>query len=91
MISIYTLFPEVLNLNGDSANSLVLKRNLEWMGEPAQLKRVSTEDELRELIRLLVSGQKGVFVTIGHGSRAGMKSLEAFDELIRNLVDLLFQ
>ncbi len=91
MISIYTLFPEVLNLNGDSANSLVLKRNLEWMGEPAQLKRVSTEDELRELIRLLESGQKGVFVTIGHGSRAGMKSLEAFDELIRNLVDLLFQ
>ena len=91
MISIYTLFPEVLNLNGDAANSLVLKKNLDWMGEPAQLKTISSEYELRELIKLVESGQKGIFVTIGHGTRAGMKSLEAFDELIRNLVELMSQ
>ena len=91
MLSIYPLFPEVLNLNGDAANSLVLKKNLDWMGEPAQLKTISSEYELRELIKLVESGQKGIFVTIGHGSRAGMKSLEAFDELIRNLVELLSQ
>ena len=91
MISIYTLFPEVLNLNGDAANSLVLKKNLDWAGEPAQLKTVSSECELRELIALLEDGQEHIFVTIGHGSRAGMKSLEGFDEMIRKLIDLMSQ
>jgi hypothetical protein len=91
MISIYTLFPDVLNLNGDAANSLVLKKNLEWMGEPTQLNAVSSGPELRALIQLLESGQKDIFVTIGHGSRAGMKSLEAFDKLIRKLIDLMSQ
>jgi hypothetical protein len=89
MNNVYTLFPDALNLNGDSANSLVLCKNLPWMGEKAQVLQVSNEAELDELIRLVKTGQKGIFVTIGHGSVAGMKSLEAFDAQIRTLIESL--
>lgn len=89
MNTVYTLFPDALNLNGDSANSLVLSKNLHWMGEKAQVLSVSNAVELKELIRLVKTGQKGIFVTIGHGSVAGMKSLEAFDAQIRTLIESL--
>ena len=89
MNNVYTLFPDTLNLNGDSANSLVLSKNLHWMGEKAQVLSVSNEVELNALIRLVKTGQKGIFVTIGHGSAAGMKSLEAFDAQIRTLIESL--
>ena len=91
MKTIYTLFPEVLNLNGDSANSLVLQKNLQWMGEEAQTISVSNQAKLDELIQLLEAGEKGIFVTIGHGSAAGMKSLTVFDQQVRHLIDLLVE
>ena len=91
MKTIYTLFPEVLNLNGDSANSLVLQKNLQWMGEEAQTMSVSNQAQLGELIQLLEAGKKGIFVTIGHGSAAGMKSLTVFDQQVRHLIDLLVE
>ena len=59
MKTIYTLFPEMLNLNGDSANSMVLKKNLQWIGEPSQILPVSNETELIELARLVKSGETG--------------------------------
>lgn len=91
MKTIYTLFPEVLNLNGDSANSLVLQKNLQWMGEQAQIVPISNQSQLSELIHLLKVGQKGIFVTIGHGSAAGMNSLTAFDDQIRSLIEALVE
>ena len=91
MKTIYTLFPEVLNLNGDSANSLVLQKNLQWMGEQAQAVPISNQAQLSELIHLLKVGQKGIFVTIGHGSAAGMNSLTAFDDQIRSLIEVLVE
>jgi CobQ-like glutamine amidotransferase family enzyme len=91
MKTIYTLFPDVLNLNGDAANSLVLQKNFQWMGEQAQVLPVSNEVELEELIRLVKTAQQGIFVTIGHGSVAGMKSLAAFDEQVRTLIDLMVE
>ena len=86
MKTIYTLFPEMLNLNGDSANSMVLKKNLQWMGEPSQIMPVSNETELIELSRLVKSGETGIFVTIGHGSAAAMQSLAPYDEQIQALL-----
>lgn len=86
MKTIYTLFPEMLNLNGDSANSMVLKKNLQWMGEPSQILPVSNETELIELSRLVKSGESGIFVTIGHGSAAAMQSLATYDEQIHALL-----
>jgi hypothetical protein len=91
MKTIYTLFPEVLNLNGDSANSLVLQKNLQWMGEEAEVISVSNQSQLSELIQLLEAGKKGIFVTIGHGSAAGMKSLTVFDEQLKQLIELLVE
>lgn len=91
MKTIYTLFPEVLNLNGDSANSLVLQKNLQWIGEEAEVISVSNQAQLNELVQLLQAGKKGIFVTIGHGSAAGMKSLTVFDKQIRHLVELLVE
>ena len=91
MKTIYTLFPEVLNLNGDSANSLVLKKNLQWMGEQAQIVPVSNEAQLSELIQLLKAGKKGIFVTIGHGSVAGMKSLTPLNDQIEGLIGVLVE
>ena len=86
MKTIYTLFPEMLNLNGDSANSMVLKKNLQWIGEPSQILPVSNETELIELARLVKSGETGIFVTIGHGSVAAMQSLAPYDEQIQALL-----
>ncbi len=86
MKTIYTLFPEMLNLNGDTANSMVLKKNLQWMGEPSQILPVSNESDLIELSRLVKSGETGIFVTIGHGSAAAMQSLAPYDEQIRSLL-----
>jgi len=86
MKTIYTLFPEMLNLNGDSANSMVLKKNLQWMGEPSQILPVSNETELIELSRLVKNGETGIFVTIGHGSAAAMQSLAPYDGHIQALL-----
>ncbi len=91
MKTIYTLFPEVLNLNGDSANSLVLQKNLQWMGEEAEVISVSNQAQLSELTQLLEAGKKGIFVTIGHGSAAGMKSLTVFDKQLKHLVEVLVE
>ncbi len=91
MKTIYTLFPEVLNLNGDSANSLVLQKNLQWMGEQAQILPVSNQAQLSELIQLLNAGKKGIFVTIGHGSVAGMNSLASFNDQIQRLIEVLVE
>ncbi len=87
MITVYTLFPEVLNLNGDAANTLVLQKNLLWLGQSVQIEVVSNQEQLLALTRAVSGGQPGVFVTIGHGSLAGMKSLAKFDGLIRELIE----
>ncbi len=87
MITVYTLFPEVLNLNGDAANTLVLQKNLLWLGQSVQIEVVSNQEQLLALTRAVSGRQPGVFVTIGHGSLAGMKSLAKFDGLIRELIE----
>ena len=91
MKTIFTLFPEMLNLNGDSANSFVLQKNFEWMGEQAQTVSVATESQLLELLRLVKSSETGIFVTIGHGSAAAMQALAAHDALIRDLLEAIIE
>lgn len=86
MKNIYQLFPDVLNLNGDSANALVLHKTLNWLGEQSQIVSVTNDTDLNDLLELVKAATPGIFVVIGHGSIAGMSSLVAFDAQIRSLV-----
>lgn len=71
MITLYTVAPARLNLNGDQANLLVIKRRLEWMGYDCKLVAVDSLEQLQG-----IQPSAGDFLLVGHGSRAAMKSLE---------------
>jgi CobQ-like glutamine amidotransferase family enzyme len=85
MITLYTIAPARLNLNGDQANLLVIKRRLEWMGIECKLVAVESVDQLSAITPKL-----GDFLLVGHGSRAAMKSLEpwsAWRETVAQLIE----
>lgn len=69
VVRIATLYPEQLDLNGDQGNALVLLKQLEWAGIPAELVKLD--------MSLDVWPSNIDFLLIGHGSRAAWQHVEA--------------
>lgn len=86
MIELFTLFPDRLNLNGDQANLLVLKKRLEWNGHESQIVAVNSIEELSRLGAEFAQQPKGKFLLVGHGSSAAMASFAKYSNDIRSLV-----
>ena len=76
MITLYTFAPEKLNLNGDQANLLVLRKRLEWLGVKSQIVPIQDVGGL-----VSIKPAKGDFLLIGHGSRAAMASIPNQDQV----------
>jgi CobQ-like glutamine amidotransferase family enzyme len=74
-----------LNLNGDSANAIVLQKRLRWAGLASQI--VSISDEAGFLNAIKESKQAPLFVLIGHGSMAAMNSISNFKAEFVDLID----
>lgn len=66
-IRIGTLFPEDLNLNGDQANLLVLKKRLANYGKTSQIVEIDGPADLGQFS----------FVFLGHGPKAAWSSIKA--------------
>jgi CobQ-like glutamine amidotransferase family enzyme len=80
VIRLGTFYPEDLNLNGDQANLLVLKKRLEWRGVDSEIVPVTGSSELQSVDALL----------LGHGSVAAWNSLLAADaKLVESAVDFM--
>lgn len=86
MIELFTLFPDRLNLNGDQANLLVLKKRLEWNGIESRIVAVNSLEELARLQKEFTKQPKGKFLLVGHGSAAAMASFSQHADEIRNSV-----
>ncbi len=67
MIRLLELYPDHLNLNGDSGNLQVLERRLEWAGQAVERLSYRPGDSIGELIP--------DFVLLGHGSRAAWRQI----------------
>ena len=80
VIRLAALYPNHLNLNGDLANLLVLKKRLEWYGLPAEVVEVEEPTDLTAFD----------FVLLGHGSRDAWAQLEEIDPaLIPSVANLV--
>ena len=80
VIRLAALYPNHLNLNGDLANLLVLKKRLEWYGLPAEVVEVEEPTDLSAFD----------FVLLGHGSRDAWAQLEEIDPaLIPSVANLV--
>ena len=66
MIRLGVLFPDHLNLNGDSGNIEVLARQFEWRGMACDVVRVEDEHHLADGLD---------FLLVGHGSSAAWESI----------------
>lgn len=74
------LYPSHLNLNGDHANLLILKKRLEWRGVPSEIVAVFEPIDLATFDLVL----------LGHGSSAAWDDIESIDSsLVSNLVNLI--
>lgn len=86
-VHVYRLFPDALDLYGDSGNAVVLERRMGWRGIDSIVTDVLTSDDLDA-----VSFEAPGIVTIGGGSDAGQlvaarKLSEVRDALVRFLSD----
>jgi len=80
VIRLGTFYPQDLNLNGDQANLLVLKKRLEWRGVDSEIVPVTGSSDLQNIDALL----------LGHGSVAAWHSLLAADsKLIESALDFM--
>ena len=86
MIELFTLFPDRLNLNGDQANLLVLKKRLEWNAIERRIIAVNSLHDLERLGKDFATRPKGKFLLVGHGSSAAMASFSTQADEIRNIV-----
>lgn len=86
MIQLFTLFPDRLNLNGDQANLLVLKKRLEWNGVESRIFPVNSLEDLERLEGEFAKQPKGKLLLIGHGSSAAMASFSKNTDEIRSIV-----
>jgi CobQ-like glutamine amidotransferase family enzyme len=86
MISLYTLFPDRLNLNGDQANILVLQKRLEWAGIASEVVDLTTVKQLEKLSVDFTDDPNGKFLLVGHGSIAAMRSFASMHEAVRSAV-----
>jgi len=88
LITIFRLFPQALNLNGDAANALVLARRLEWLKAQVQVVDIEDEHGLQRVSHDIEATPHSTFVLAGHGSIAAMRSLESLEPKIRKLFSL---
>lgn len=74
------LYPNHLDLNGDHANLLVLKKRLEWRGVAAEIVEVFEPTDLANFDLVL----------LGHGSSAAWDDLESIDSsLISKIMNII--
>ena len=85
MARIYSLYPELLNLNGDQANALVLTKRCLWAGLEVENLGVNSEVDMQSALEFVKAGGDA-FLLIGHGSLAAMKSFEHEATVIREWV-----
>ena len=69
MIRLLELYPEHLNLNGDSGNLVVLQRRLEWAAIEVQVSSYRPGESL--------GSEAPDFVLLGHGSPAAWRQIYA--------------
>ena len=86
MVTFYTLFPELLNLNGDQANVFVLQKRLAWQGESSEIVSINNDQDLDRFAAMLESRINEVFLLIGHGSTAAMNVIEPLAPRLRELI-----
>lgn len=77
MIRFLELYPEHLNLNGDLANSLILRRQFEMRGYEVEVLQIRKGDPMPESFD---------FFLLGHGSAAAWQDIR--DDLLRILPTL---
>jgi len=86
MIEFFTFAPIRLNLNGDQANMLVLRKRLEWLGYESKLTILDSLADVTEFSKRFEDSSKEKFLLLGHGSRAAMASFEPVAAEIRSTV-----
>jgi len=67
MIRLGILFPDHLNLNGDSGNVEVISKQLQWRGIASEIVRLDSLEQLEAGLD---------FVLVGHGSSAAWAAIE---------------
>jgi len=81
-VTIGTFFPKDLNLNGDQANLLILKKRLEARGVSCEI----------EALNMSFNPKKYSMIFIGHGSMAAWDSItETYPEIFSDLKDAMKQ
>lgn len=65
-LHLVSLFPEHLNLNGDQANILIMRKRLEWAGHEVEVSSVGFGDD--------IPGTTD-FLLLGHGSMAAWNEI----------------
>jgi CobQ-like glutamine amidotransferase family enzyme len=86
MIEFFSFAPSKLNLNGDQANLLVLRKRLEWLGQESTLTVLDSLGDLQSFGSRFAKDPEGKFLLLGHGSRAAMESFASDDDEIRRVV-----
>jgi len=86
MIEFFTFAPSKLNLNGDQANLLVLRKRLEWLGQESTLTTLESLADLAAFRKGFHGRPEGKFLLLGHGSRAAMTSFGSDAQELRSSV-----
>jgi hypothetical protein len=87
MIEILVPFADRLNLNGDVANALVLKKRLEWIGFDSTITTLQSPHDFDSAAARSGQPNSKMFLLIGHGSLAAMKSISGQKLSIVGLID----
>lgn len=86
MIEFFTFAPIKLNLNGDQANLLVLRKRLDWLGQESTLTTLESLADLAAFRKGFQERPEGKFLLLGHGSRAAMASFDSDAQELRSSV-----
>ena len=87
MITLFSLFPSHLNLNGDAGNVTVLEQRLKWVGADVQVVEINSSAELDSARGHIAKHPSKSFVSAGHGSLAAMRDLEKHSSALVKLFD----
>ena len=90
MARVYSLYPELLNLNGDQANALVLTKRALWAGLEVENLGVNSVVDMQSALEFVKTGGLA-FLLIGHGSLAAMKSFQHEATMIREWVGSMLE
>jgi len=87
MIEILVPFADRLNLNGDGANALVLKKRLGWIGFESIVTTLQSPQDFDSALARSRQPDTKMFLLIGHGSLAAMQSISGHKLSIVGLID----